>query len=107
EVVCAYAAEAVAYGGVYMEAIFGPTDAVRVGASWDEVFSGYCDGAQEARERYGLEIRLTPDIGRQFTLEEAELTAAYAARYRDRGVVGLGLGGLEAEFPPELFSDVF
>jgi aminodeoxyfutalosine deaminase len=30
-----------------------------------------------------------------------------AARYRDRGVVGIGLGGLEAEFPPEPYEPVF
>jgi aminodeoxyfutalosine deaminase len=107
EVVVDYARQAAAHGAVYLEAIFGPTDAVRAGATWDDVFSGYCDGAQEARERYGVVVNLTPDIGRQFSLEEAELTARYAARYRDRGVVGLGLGGLEAEFPPELFERVF
>jgi aminodeoxyfutalosine deaminase len=45
EVVCAYAAEAKAHGAVYIEAIFGATDAVRAGASWEETFTGYCDGA--------------------------------------------------------------
>ena len=33
EVVCAYAAEAKAHGAVYVEAIFGPTDAVRARCS--------------------------------------------------------------------------
>ena len=28
----------------------------------------------------------------------------YSARYRDRGVVGVGLGGLEAEYPPEPYA---
>ena len=31
----------------------------------------------------------------------------YCAKYRDRGVLGVGLGGLEAEFPPELSVDAF
>ena len=31
---------------------------------------------------------------------------SYAARYRNRGVVGVGLGGLEAEYPPEPFAPV-
>jgi aminodeoxyfutalosine deaminase len=107
EVVTAYAAEARALGAVYIEAIFGPTDAVRAGASWEEAFSGYCDGAQQAWEEHGVRVNLAPDIGRQFTLEEAEQVAAHAIRFRDRGVVGLGLGGLEAGFPPEPFARIF
>jgi aminodeoxyfutalosine deaminase len=62
----------------------------------EEVFAGYCDGAQQAREQHGVEIRLTPDVTRGFPPADAELTARYAVKYRERGVVGLGLGGLEA-----------
>jgi aminodeoxyfutalosine deaminase len=107
EVVLAYAAEAKAHGAVYLEAIFGPTVSARMGASWDEIYSGYCDGAQQAREELGVHVNLTPDIGREYTLEEAAKVADYAVRYRDRGVVGLGLGGLEADFPPAPFEPIF
>jgi aminodeoxyfutalosine deaminase len=107
QVVVDYAREAASHGAVYVEGIFSPAEPVRRGVSWDEVYAGYCDGAAEARERHGVEIRLTPDIPRGFTQEEADLTRRFAARYRDRGVVGLGLGGLEAQFPPEPYADVF
>ena len=99
QVVVDYAAEAAAHGAVYVEGIFSPAERVRRGVGWDEVFSGYCDGAQEARELHGVEVRLTPDIPRGFPLDEASRSARYAAKYRDRGVVGLGLGGLEARVP--------
>jgi aminodeoxyfutalosine deaminase len=107
EILVEYAAEAAAQGAVYVEGIFSPAQAVRRGVSWDAVFSGYCDGIEEARERHGLEVRLTPDVTRSFSLEVAEETARHAIAYRDRGVVGLGLGGYEAEFPPEPFEHVF
>ena len=107
QVVVDYAAEAVSHGAVYAEAIFSPAERVRRGVGWDELFTGYCDGAQEAREAHGLELRLTPDIVRGFSLEEAEQTVRYSARYRDRGIVGVGLGGLEADHPPEAYSPVF
>ena len=58
----------------------------------------------QARELHGVEVRLTPDIPRGFTMEEARATVEWAARYRDRGVVGVGLGGLEAEYPPEPYE---
>ena len=31
----------------------------------------------------------------------------YSAKYADRGVVGVGLGGLEAQYPPEPYAPVF
>jgi aminodeoxyfutalosine deaminase len=107
QVVVDYAQEAAGYGAVYLEAIFSPAERVRRGVDWDEMFGGYCDGAQEARERHGVEVRLTPDIFRGATQEEAGQVVGYAAKYRDRGVVGVGLGGLEADFPPELYAPVF
>ena len=106
EIVVAYAAEAKEHGAVYLEAIFAPR--LRHGLDSDEVFAGYCDGAQEARERHGVEVRLTPDIPRVYSLDEALTTARYAVKYRDRGVVGIGLGGLpEDGFPPEPYAEAF
>jgi aminodeoxyfutalosine deaminase len=110
EVVVDYIEEAAAFGAVYVEGIFSPAERVKYGPSWDEVFAGFSDGADEARERFGVEVRLTPDIPRDLegdVLEAAELTVRYADRYRDRGVVGVGLGGLEAEYPPEPFAPAF
>jgi aminodeoxyfutalosine deaminase len=102
-----YAAEAAAHGAVYVEAIFSPAERARRGVRWEEVFEGYCDGAAEARELHGVEMRLTPDVTRGFPLEDADETVRWAARYRERGVVGVGLGGLEVEFPPEPYARVF
>jgi aminodeoxyfutalosine deaminase len=107
QVVLDYAAEAASHGAVYVEGIFSPAERVRRGVDWDEIFNGYCDGAQEAREKHGLEMRLTPDIVRGFPLDEAEQVVRYSAKYRDRGIVGVGLGGLEAEFPPEEYEPIF
>lgn len=107
EIVVAYARQAAAHGCVYLEGIFTPAERVRNGASWDEAFAGFCDGAQEASEETGVEIRLTPDIPRGFPLDAALETARYAVAYRDRGVVGIGLGGLEAQHPPEQYARPF
>jgi aminodeoxyfutalosine deaminase len=107
QIVTDYALEAASHGAVYLEGIFSPAERVRRGCSWQEIFDGVCDGADEARESTGVEVRLTPDIPRGFTMEEARATVEWAARYRDRGVVGVGLGGLEAEYPPEPYAEVF
>ena len=107
QVLVDYAAEAASHGAVYLEGIFSPAERARRGVRWEDMFEGYCDGAQEARELHGVEVRLTPDITRGFTLGEAEETVRWAARYRDRGVVGVGLGGLEADYSAEPYAPVF
>jgi aminodeoxyfutalosine deaminase len=105
QVVIEYAAEAKEHGAVYLECIFAP--GLWRGLDTDEVFSGYCDGAHEARELHGVEVRLTPDIPRVYTLEDALTTARFAVKYRHRGVVGIGLGGPEEGHPPEPYADAF
>ncbi len=102
-----YAAEAASHGAVYLEGIFSPAERVRRGVPWQVAFEGVCDGAQEARELHGVEVRLTPDIPRGFTEQEARTTVDWSARFRDRGVVAVGLGGLEADYPPEPYEAVF
>ncbi len=107
QVVVDYAAEAARHGAVYIEGIFSPSEPVRRGASYDEVFDGYCDGAEEAWQRHGVRVRLTPEVTRGFTVEEGEATARHAVANAGRGVVGLGLGGSEAQFPPEPYERAF
>jgi aminodeoxyfutalosine deaminase len=103
QIVVDYAAEASAHGAVYLEGIFVP--GFWRGLDTDEVFSGYCDGAREARELHGVEVRLTPDIPSVYSAEEAETVARFAVAYRERGVVGLGVGGLE--YPTEPYARAF
>ena len=107
QVVVAYAREAASHGAVYIEGIFTPVERISGGASWDEVFSGFCDGAHEAGELYGVDVRLTDRHTPLPRLDAALETARYAIKYRDRGVVGLGIGGPEASFPPEPFERAF
>lgn len=107
DLVIDYARRAASHGAVYIEGIFSPTDKLPLGVELETVFNGFCDGAQAAREQHGVEVRLTPDITRGVEAEVAERAAEMAVRYRDRGVVALGLGGAEALYPPEPYERAF
>jgi aminodeoxyfutalosine deaminase len=107
QVVVDYAGEAGRQGAVYLEALFSPAEPMMRGTPWEEVFDGYCAGAQEARERHGVEVRFTPDITRDFPVEVADHLVRWAVRYRERGVVGISLGGSEHRYPPALFARPF
>src|SRR5437867_3778303 len=88
QLVVDYAGEAARHGAVYIEGIFSPIERTWRGVDWDEIFTGYCDGAQEARERHGIEVRLTPDITRGAPVAHAITMVQYAIKYREQGVVG-------------------
>ena len=101
-IVVDYAREAAGHGAVHVEAIFSPAERVETqGVGWDEIFKGYCDGAVEADERFGLTVRFAPDLYRGIPAELAEECARVAVRYRNRGVVGFGIGGNERRGPLE------
>ena len=95
------------HGAVYIEGIFAPTIPARNGVELDALFAGYCDGVQEAHERLGVEVRLTPDLNRTSPPEEAADIVRRAIACRERGVVAVGLGGVEGQAPPEQFADAF
>jgi aminodeoxyfutalosine deaminase len=104
-VVAEYAAEAASHGAAYLEGIFSP--GLWRGLDQDEVFSGYCDGAQEARELHKVEVRLTPDLPGVYSPEQAEEVATFSVKYRERGVVGLGLVGVGDEGAMAPFARAF
>jgi aminodeoxyfutalosine deaminase len=107
QVVVDYAAEAKKHGAVYVEGIFSPIERTWRGVSWDDLFSGYCDGTQQAKELHGVEVLLTPDVTRAAPVDDGFELVRRAAKYKERGIVGIGLGGEEALYPPEKFTDVF
>lgn len=101
-----YAAEAASHGAAYIEGIFSPGERVMRGVAWEDVFGGYTDAVDEAQDRYGVSLRLTPDLYRGVAPDLAEETARMAVRYADRGVVGLGLGGAENQ-PAQPYRTAF
>ena len=102
-----YAGEAKTHGAVYIEGIFAPLQLVRRGVPWEEIYEGFWDGIAEAREIHGMEMRLTPVLTRNATPEEMDESLQFATSYRDRGIVGVGLGAFELEYPPDLYVDAF
>ena len=106
-IVVGYAGEAATHGAVYLEAIFSPIERVARGLRWADLFEGYCDGAAQAAEEHGVIVRLTPDLYRGADPDDAIEAARWSVRFRDRGVVGLGLGGLETACPADVYADAF
>ncbi|BDE06973.1 adenosine deaminase [Vulcanimicrobium alpinum] len=61
----------------------------------------------EAGSPLGIEVTLIADLTRNFGVEWAERSAAEAVALADLGVVGVGLGGDEANYPPEWYGRAY
>ena len=98
--------DAAAQGVVWSEVhVIPPTYAARLGpdeAVLEAVLDGFRAGAGD-----GSAAGAIVGVNRGLPMAAAERSLALAVRYRDSGVVGLGLAGDEANHPPGLFADVF
>ena len=71
------------------------------------IFEGLDRGRIRGAHDFGTSLLWIFDAVRQFGAEAAERVFEFAARYRERGVVGVGIGGDEEKGPPELFRRVY
>ena len=74
-------------------------------------FAALFEGMERGRERgtrdFGVSLLWIFDAVRHFGAEPAQRVAELAVQYRDRNVVGFGIGGDESRGAPELFRDVY
>ena len=96
-----------AQGVRYAEVTFSPAyHALRLG-DWDMPIMAILEGFARGEEEFGIQCRLILDHSRRRPYDLAQQTLRTAVRYRDKGVIGLGLGGPEADYPPEPFAPLF
>jgi adenosine deaminase len=104
-----YVADAAAQGVRYAEIFVSPSvwsffhRELNVRAAV-EAIRGALD---QAGAPLGLEVALIADLTRNFGVERAEQSAREAVTLRDLGVIGVGLGGDEAKYPPEPYERAF
>jgi aminodeoxyfutalosine deaminase len=71
------------------------------------LFEGLERGRDRGEREFGISLLWIFDAVRQFGAEAARPVFELAASYRDRHVVGIGIGGDEQKAPPELFREVY
>jgi adenosine deaminase len=76
------------------------------GLPWQTILEGLNTGRAQACAEFGVDWRWVFDISRN-NPETQDQVVRIALAARDQGVVALGLGGTEADFPPELFTQAF
>lgn len=92
----------------YAEVTFTPLPHVRQrGIPMAELLGALSSGRDRVKKAFGVDLQWVPDHPRNDGPELAWETLELVLAGRDQGVVALGLGGSERDWPPELFRDVF
>ena len=71
------------------------------------IFEGLDRGRARGARDFGVSLLWIFDATRHFGVEEAQKVFELAVQYKDRHVVGVGIGGDEVKAPPELFRGVY
>src|SRR5579864_7592429 len=71
------------------------------------IFEGLERGRARGARDFGISLLWIFDATRHFGVEEAQKVFELAVRYKDRHVVGIGIGGDEQKAPPELFRAAY
>ncbi len=90
---------------VYAEVFCSPPDfALSHGLETQPLLRAVRAGLDQVPE---VEIALVVDLVRDYGVERAERTLRETAEVRDQGVIGIGIGGSEHRYPPELYRDIY
>ena len=71
------------------------------------IFEGLERGRARGARDFGVSLLWIFDATRHFGVEEAQKVFELAEHYKNRHVVGVGIGGDEQKAPPELFRSVY
>ena len=89
----------------YVEAFYSPPDFTdRHGLTAQKLTEAIRAGFSRVP---GVEINLVADLVRDFGPEKAAVTLAEVDEVKEMGVIGIGIGGSEQDFPPEPFDEVY
>jgi adenosine deaminase len=88
----------------YAEAFYSPSDFSQYELKPQELTAAIRKGLSRVPE---IEIFLIVDFVRDFGPEKAAITLKEINEVKELGVIGIGIGGSEHAFPPELFEGIY
>ncbi len=88
----------------YVEAYFSPTNFTRHGLETQKIAEAWRRGLNRISQ---VEVKLIADFTRDEGSRRAFRTLEEVNEARSMGIIGVGLGGTEVEYPAELFREVY
>lgn len=103
----AYLAGVAKADGIYAEMMVSPDHARLCGVSYADHLAGVVQGIDDARKDFGVEGRIIMTCVRHFGVDSCVEVALATVKHLHPYIVGFGMGGDEAGFPPALFAKAY
>ena len=87
----------------YAEVYFSPSDFTKIDSRPQEIATSIRNGLDKFSDK--ITVNLIPDLVRDNTPKTSLLEKLFEVK--DQGIIGIGLGGDEATYPPKLFTGVY
>ncbi len=91
----------------YAEVFYSPWDFVQFGLRVEDITESTLSSIERAEKDFGIKCRLIADLCRDYGAEKAIKRFEQIIPYRDKGLIGIGLGGSEQRYPPKPFKTVY
>ena len=88
----------------YVETFFTPIDFDLIGLETQKIAEAIRRGLSKISD---IEIGLITDLGRATELNRAELILDEIHEVKELGIIGIGIGGAEYDFPPNRFKNIY
>jgi adenosine deaminase len=92
---------------LYVEAHYSPGDYRRRGLETEGITENVIAGARRAEAEFGIRCGFILDLVRDHGPEIGFERLDEATPYLGKGVIGVGIGGSEQEFPPAPYAEVY
>jgi adenosine deaminase len=92
---------------IYCEIFFSPWDFTSDRLSIEDITEATINGIRRAENSYPITCNLIADLVRDYDSTKARERVQKILPYKDKGVIGIGLGGSEQKFPARLFKSAF
>jgi adenosine deaminase len=88
----------------YAEVFYSPPDFIQNGLQTQQITEAVRKGLERVKD---IEIALVADLVRNYGPERAKTTLEQVSEVKQFGVIGIGIGGSEHDFPPQPFKEVY
>jgi adenosine deaminase len=92
---------------IYCEVFFSPWDFTSDRLSCEEITEATIHGIKRAEGDFSITCNLIADLVRDYDSTKAVERVKQILPYKDKGIIGIGLGGSEQKYPARLFKDAF
>jgi adenosine deaminase len=92
---------------IYCEVFFSPWDFTSDRLSCEEITEATIHGIKRAEKDFSITCNLIADLVRDYDSTKAVERVKQILPYKDKGIIGIGLGGSEQKYPARLFKNAF